>query len=310
ASSMARRAPFSLSLPKCAIWPVSGPTCPILISCAAGAGDALVASAAVFAAGFGCSPQAMSAAAAAISVAPTLLFMRSSRGLRGRAYDTARPGWHSRRALARYHLVTVVSLLRQDPLHQRAHVRVWHVRIGRHRHLPPGSLAALLHLVDELRFRAGVATVFRRDILVGRADQLLVDGVAGEAGVLLGELFLRMSRQRHRNGDGRGQDECETLHACSLRVFFKCTRSLIGARQVTPRHSHALTGSARGGLSSTAPRPGVPSGSASTVRSGRNSRTSSACHAGSASPRPRRISVRGGWSASSRAMLMAAKPAG
>src|SRR6476661_841912 len=146
ASSMARRAPFSLSLPKCAIWPVSGPTCPILISCAAGAGDALVASAAVFAAGFGCSPQAMSAAAAAISVAPTLLFMRSSRGLRGRAYDTARPGWHSRRALARYHLVTVVSLLRQDPLHQRAHVRVWHVRIGRHRHLPPGSLAALLHL--------------------------------------------------------------------------------------------------------------------------------------------------------------------
>ena len=29
-SSMAKRAPFSLSLPKCAMAPVSGPTCPIL----------------------------------------------------------------------------------------------------------------------------------------------------------------------------------------------------------------------------------------------------------------------------------------
>src|SRR3989304_3467940 len=43
ASSIARRAPFSLSLPRCAMPPVSGPTWPVLISMEGGGGGAACA---------------------------------------------------------------------------------------------------------------------------------------------------------------------------------------------------------------------------------------------------------------------------
>src|SRR5262245_8366696 len=134
--------------------------------------------------------------------------------------------------------------------------------------------------------------------------------MAGEAGVLLGELLVGVGRKRSRKNRGRGEEEGKTLHACSLRVFFKFTRSGIGARQVTPWHSHALTGSGRTGFSRVGGRPFIPSGNARTMTSGRNSRASSACQAGRDSLRPRRIKVRGGRSISSSAMAMAPNPAG
>ena len=45
ACSIARRAPFSLSLPRCAMPPVSGPTCPIMIVMPGGGGGAAGAAA-------------------------------------------------------------------------------------------------------------------------------------------------------------------------------------------------------------------------------------------------------------------------
>src|SRR5262245_31441557 len=161
--------------------PVRGATWPILTSWAAGAAGALDASADALAAGFCCSPQPANTRAAATSVMPTLLFIRSSGVALERANDTApRGAFVARRGSSARPAIR--SLLREDPLHQRAHVGVGNAGIGRHRHLAPGALAALLDLLDELRFRAGIAAVFRRNILVGRADQLLVDRVAGEAG--------------------------------------------------------------------------------------------------------------------------------
>src|SRR6266850_7037520 len=87
ASSTARRAPFSLSLPRWAMPPVSGPTWPIFTSSALGAAGF----ASALAAGF-CSPQAASATAAAIRVMPSfMLFMGSPWGVRvfGGRYHTA-----------------------------------------------------------------------------------------------------------------------------------------------------------------------------------------------------------------------------
>src|SRR5213596_1224453 len=73
ASSTARRAPFSLSLPRWAMPPVSGPTWPIFTSSTLGAAGF----ASALAAGF-CSPQPASATAAAIRVMPSfMLFMGS-----------------------------------------------------------------------------------------------------------------------------------------------------------------------------------------------------------------------------------------
>ena len=63
--------------------------------------------------------------------------------------------------------------------------------VRRHRDLAPDALAALLHLLDSsIASRLGVALVLGGDVLVRGADQLLVDGVAGGAGALLGELLV------------------------------------------------------------------------------------------------------------------------
>src|SRR3982751_5003719 len=60
----------------------------------------------------------------------------------------------------------VASLLRKNPADQRLDVGVGHLRIGRHGHLTPYALAALLDLVEELRRRVGIAAVFGRNVLV------------------------------------------------------------------------------------------------------------------------------------------------
>src|SRR2546430_2367110 len=73
ASSTARRAPFSLSLPRWAMPPVSGPTWPIFTSSTLGAAGF----ASALAAGF-CSPQPASATAAAIRVIPSFMSFMGS----------------------------------------------------------------------------------------------------------------------------------------------------------------------------------------------------------------------------------------
>src|SRR5919197_4588396 len=173
--------------------------------------------------------------------------------------------------------------LREDPLDQRLGVAVRHGLVRRHGGLAPHALAALLHLVEELRFSLRVTAVLGRHILVGRADQLLVHGMAGEAVVLLRQLFLRIRGQR----GGQREDDYSSLHGFSLQAVFNCMRSLMGSKHITPRHSQPLTGSGRGGLSSAAGSPRMPSGRASTTVSGRDSRAKSSRQRASSSPRPR-----------------------
>src|SRR5205823_4900307 len=143
-------------------------------------------------------------------------------------------------------------------------------------------------------------------ILVGRADQLLVHGMAGEAIVLLRQLLLCIRGQRG------GQRECDygSLHDFSLQAVFNCRRLLMGSRHITPRHSQPLTGSGRGGLSSAAGSPHMPSASASTTVSGRYSRANSSRQRVSSSPRPRSTRTFGDASCSASAIVIAAHPAG
>src|SRR5436190_1706490 len=188
ASSMARRAPFSLSLPRCAMPPVSGATWPILTSvppaCAAGVAAPLSA------AGLGASllqPASAMPAASSESASFLLIIDSSEVGKACRRISYLRPSSEIDRAGRRVRL-----LLRQDPLHQRVDVVIGHLRVRRHWHLTPDSLTALLHFLEQLCLGLFVVAIFRRHVLVRRTDELLVDGVAGKAVVLLGELFLRV----------------------------------------------------------------------------------------------------------------------
>src|SRR5258706_1046770 len=187
--------------------------------------------------------------------------------------------------------------LRQNPLHQGLDVLVGHRGVRRHRDLAPDAHAALLHLLEELRFGGLVAGVLGRDLFIGRADDLLVHGVAREAVVLLRELFACLGGVAGRDGGARDGQDCELLHAFSLfcggylRIFFKSTRSAMGGRKVTPRHSQPLTGSAPAGFSSGSGSPFVPSGIASRVVSGRYSRASAARHSASGAALPRKTTT-------------------
>src|SRR5262245_26446457 len=200
--------------------------------------------------------------------------------------------------------------LGKDPLHQGRDVGIGHCRVRRHRHVAPDPLATALDLGRQLGGRVLVGAVLRGDVLVGRADHLLVHGVAGEAGVLLGQFVARHGGKRNPRHADEGNTGHHKLHAFSLRVAFKSTRSLIGSRQVTPRHSQALTGCARRGLSRSAGRFCAPSGMASTSVSGRNSRASSRRQPAMASGAPLRMSVLGWASCSSKAIAIIANPPG
>src|SRR5438034_6644011 len=202
---------------------------------------------------------------------------------------------------------TVRLLLRHDPLHERLDVGVRALRVRRPRHLAPDPLAAFLHLVEKLRLGTRVIAVFRRNVLVGRTDQLLVGGVASEAIVLLREFLLGVRGQRR--GYRQGEEQCGLFHGFSLHAAFNCMRSLMGARHITPRHSHPLTGCGRCGLSSGAGSRSAPSGSDSTRPSGRYSRANSSRQRSSSGPLPRSTRSFVGMSCSPSAAAMAAKPA-
>src|SRR3989454_6477728 len=299
ASSTARRAPFSLSLPRCAMPPVSGPTWPILTSAADAAGAWPASPFLAPVCGVSLLHPAMASAAASSEKASLVFFMGSPRGLAfGGAYLTSAPPRKS----------TVRLLLRHDPLHERLDVGVRDLRVRRHRHLAPDPLAAFLHLVEKLRLGTRVIAVFRRHLLVGVAEQLLVRGVAGEAIVLLREFLLGVRGQRR--GCRQGEEQCGLFHGFSLHAAFHCMRSLIGARHLTPRHGQHLTGCGRRGLSRGAGTRSTPSGSDSTRPSGRYSRASSSRQRSSSGPPPRSTTSFGGASSVSASSVANAKSRG
>src|SRR5581483_9518894 len=296
ASSIARRAPFSLSLPRWAMPPVSGATWPILISTEGAGGGAEGCELAACSFGFsGSLPQPSSVNAAATDSTNAFFIAVSQRLSFRDAYDTRAP-------------VTRSLLERQDPVDELLHIGIGHRGIRRHRDLAPHADATLLHLLDQLGLGGLVAAILVRHVLVGRADHLLVDRVAREAVVFLRQVFLRSRGQRGERGDSEKQHG--RLHRGSLQVCSKFTRSSMGGRQVTPRQSHPLTLPFETGLSSGAGKPPSPSASARTVVSGRYSRARAARQASTPSGGPRRTRTFGPASQSRSASAMAAKPAG
>src|SRR5205814_10180620 len=187
---------------------------------------------------------------------------------------------------------------------ETAHLATRHTGRARHPNPPPRHLPASFHFVRQLGFGCLVATVLGAILLVGGTDQLRVQGVTGKAAILPGKLLVRPPRQRG-NQRRDAKQECGTFHGFSLSVFRKSTRSLMGSRQLTPRHSQPLTGSGRAGLSRAGGRPDMLSAIANTVVSGRNSRASSACQPASGSGLPRSTRTPGGCRCSSSAIVIA-----
>src|SRR6266851_5289975 len=73
----------------------------------------------------------------------------------------------------------------QNPAYEILDVGIRYLNIGRHRNVPPNANAALLHLVGEFGERILIALVLGGDILIGRADDFLFDGMARRAAALL-----------------------------------------------------------------------------------------------------------------------------
>src|SRR5215208_3365698 len=191
ASSIAKRAPFSLSLPRCAMPPVRGPTWPIFTSLPPPPPWPQPAK-----------TKAAASAAAMAEMPNWMFFMGSPRGS-GQVLTRA--------IIPRRCVRKATLLLGKDPLHQCVDVGVRHRAVGRHRRLAPDALAAVLDLGRELRRRVLVGAVLGGDVLVGWTDHLLVHRVAGEASVLLRQLFARQHWKRHQECD----DDYEGLHAFS-----------------------------------------------------------------------------------------------
>src|SRR5215813_11741777 len=76
-------------------------------------------------------------------------------------------------------------LEREDPGDQGLDVLVGHGRVRRHGYLAPDAVSSRLDLLHELCRSVLVALVFRGDCLIRGSDDLLVDGVACGASVLL-----------------------------------------------------------------------------------------------------------------------------
>src|SRR3974390_2647580 len=201
--SSARRAPFSLSLPRCAMPPVSGATWPILISIDGGGGGTS-ALASCLGAGFFSSPQPITPKATARTVNAIFDFSMDSPGRNGASMipqDEKRDGLPAPFSSVRFSAL----LDRQDPFHERLDIGVGHRRVRGHRHLAPDALSALLHLLDELRLGVLLAGVLLRHIRVHRANGLgALDHVASGAQVLLRQLFVGLRGQRHAQGQHRG----------------------------------------------------------------------------------------------------------
>ena len=109
---------------------------------------------------------------------------------------------------------------RQDPVDGRLEVFVADLvgRVGNHRHLPPAAGAAVADLVEEHGRGLGVALVFGGDFLVGRADALGVDGVAGDAAGFLDDGFAVGVSSVCRCGEGGGCEQGQQQGGVQLLV--------------------------------------------------------------------------------------------
>src|SRR5262245_44093257 len=171
ASSIASRAPFSLSLPRWAMPPVSGATLPITTETLPEAGAFL-------------SLQPETAARTSATARTDMRVMAAS-GFSDDLFDG------------------------QDVLRERLRFLVVHGAVRRHGDLSPHSGRTALDLGDEVGLGILARLVLLGDVLVGRADDLLVDLVAGEAGLVL-EQLLRIGGERRtarqREAQRRGYD--------------------------------------------------------------------------------------------------------
>ena len=104
-------------------------------------------------------------------------------------------------------------------------------------------------------------------------------------------LRLRAARRARRQRRRRKTATC--FHVFSLQAAFNCTKSLIGGRHITPRHSHPLTGPAARRLVERRRQPAdcVRQGEAPACRAGTRERARRAS-ARAPPPRPRSISER------------------
>src|SRR5487761_2084340 len=118
--------------------------------------------------------------------------------------------------------ITVELFLeREDHLHQLLDVGVADLRVGGHRNLAPGARAAFLDLCLEHRGRLGIAAVLRGDVLVGRAEDLLVLRMAGAAAVLLHHVFELVGKSGRRDRQRGDCKDCGCgLHWSSIGVGF------------------------------------------------------------------------------------------
>src|SRR5271169_6599175 len=80
----------------------------------------------------------------------------------------------------------------EDPAHQRLGIGVGHLRVGGHGNLSPYAGSARLHLLREPPERASVAAILGGNVLVCRAEHLLVDGVTRKAAILLHHRLARL----------------------------------------------------------------------------------------------------------------------
>ena len=67
-------------------------------------------------------------------------------------------------------------------------------RVGQHWDFAPVAAATIAHLFEKLGWCFGIAFVFAGNVLVGRADALLVDSVAGDAAGFLDDGFAGFGR--------------------------------------------------------------------------------------------------------------------
>src|ERR1700690_2547522 len=171
-SSIASRAPLSLSLPRWAWGPVSGEDWPILTICA----PPDVAS--------GFLPQAVNDRAATSATARVDHFTerlqeKSANGQILHHVGSAPLTAKTKPAQGRLGVRRAIALLAQNPRQNLVQVSILHLRICWHGNRTPHAFAASLHLGKQPGFCALVGLVFGRDFLERRADYLLVHTMAG-----------------------------------------------------------------------------------------------------------------------------------
>src|SRR6266702_7725782 len=182
--------------------PVSGATLPMAMLIAGFAG----------AWAFLSSPQPETAAMAAIATTPKLERIMATSGSKRRGIDrlimrtphgavnlprprlaemTRRGTWQQKRAGTGAGPCTKRTrlLYRQDVLREGPRLVVGDGPVGRHGNGAPHPGRALLDLLREIRLGVLAGLVFGRHLLVRGANQLLVQGMAAEAGLFLQQLL-------------------------------------------------------------------------------------------------------------------------